>query len=576
MTEFVKEEKIEFSEEENLANAKNVIYEDEKSGRERVIENEETLVEIDYKSGLVESEEQKEIGIINSSYKTDEKVSIVNLNPGAVELLDQINGNQTGNIEINKKYLLTEKHKYAKSQNDVIEKIGSKSTFEEEKKFDPLQKEKLLKNGNLIIKIEEDKTTKEEPQSARLEENSKPKNTKHLEKEILSELEISFDARSEASKTDYNLHHIIINENEQEKVKNFKPSKQHKIKLLSYNIFMRPPLICTNGNDYKNERLELLVNKISEFDIICFQEIFHNYTYRRKALCDSAKFSGFIYQGIPPDQPFFSKHMVGSGLLTLSKYPIIKKIFFPFGFNSGVDGLSYKGVLYTKILVGADPRRHRMKFMHLFNIHTQSSYSHTYEKGQHSNFKARLDQICEIRKTVNFCLSLHSNLDKKNPENFSDTVLIAGDFNVNSRAKNLPKVFDLADKKAQKWIDSQPGEDFDEYEYLIHVLSTFGRDKVIDHLLESTKEHPVTFGDSYITDSGVKLPRDVALSGKGDFCTEQSLDYFFEIIPMKKSKPNFKPDNEQGYSKVREFFVEKNVFCQLSDHYAVEIVLKDE
>jgi hypothetical protein len=46
-------------------------------------------------------------------------------------------------------------------------------------------------------------------------------------------------------------------------------NREH-IKLLTLNIFMRPPLITNNGNDYKDERLKLISSILDDFDIICF------------------------------------------------------------------------------------------------------------------------------------------------------------------------------------------------------------------------------------------------------------------------------------------------------------------
>ncbi len=43
------------------------------------------------------------------------------------------------------------------------------------------------------------------------------------------------------------------------------------IKILTYNIFIRPPPIKTNEDDYKDERLKIFMQKyISNFDIVCF------------------------------------------------------------------------------------------------------------------------------------------------------------------------------------------------------------------------------------------------------------------------------------------------------------------
>ena len=47
--------------------------------------------------------------------------------------------------------------------------------------------------------------------------------------------------------------------------KNFKP-----IRLLTFNIFIRPPLVNDFGNDYKDERLAYFTKEIlPNYDVIC-------------------------------------------------------------------------------------------------------------------------------------------------------------------------------------------------------------------------------------------------------------------------------------------------------------------
>lgn len=39
--------------------------------------------------------------------------------------------------------------------------------------------------------------------------------------------------------------------------------------MLTYNLFLRPPLVKNNKDDYKNERTKLFLQSVNEFDIIC-------------------------------------------------------------------------------------------------------------------------------------------------------------------------------------------------------------------------------------------------------------------------------------------------------------------
>ena len=41
------------------------------------------------------------------------------------------------------------------------------------------------------------------------------------------------------------------------------------VKLLTYNLFMRPPLVKNNESDHKDARLREFAKKLEDFDIIC-------------------------------------------------------------------------------------------------------------------------------------------------------------------------------------------------------------------------------------------------------------------------------------------------------------------
>jgi hypothetical protein len=57
---------------------------------------------------------------------------------------------------------------------------------------------------------------------------------------------------------------VIIPVNDQD-------SEKEKSMILTYNLFLRPPPIKNNKDDYKNERLDLFCSEIlDKFDIICF------------------------------------------------------------------------------------------------------------------------------------------------------------------------------------------------------------------------------------------------------------------------------------------------------------------
>ena len=52
------------------------------------------------------------------------------------------------------------------------------------------------------------------------------------------------------------------------------------VRLLTFNVFLRPPPIKTNLDDYKEERFQEILKIIDDYDIVCFQEMFQTATSR--------------------------------------------------------------------------------------------------------------------------------------------------------------------------------------------------------------------------------------------------------------------------------------------------------
>ena len=129
-------------------------------------------------------------------------------------------------------------------------------------------------------------------------------------------------------------------------------------------MFMRPPPVKTNASDYKDARLDEFVKQFDNFDIICHQEVFTTMNTRKHRLITYAKKAGLIYHAVSDIPSLFSGYATDGGLLTLSRFPIIESEFEPFEYGVVSDALSYKGVLYVKILIQNN------LVIHLFNTHT--------------------------------------------------------------------------------------------------------------------------------------------------------------------------------------------------------------
>lgn len=71
--------------------------------------------------------------------------------------------------------------------------------------------------------------------------------------------------------------------------------------MLSYNFFLRPPLIKNNTSDYKDARLNLfLQEQLRNYDIIAFQEVFEYGSSRQDRLVEAAQRDGFAYSAKSP------------------------------------------------------------------------------------------------------------------------------------------------------------------------------------------------------------------------------------------------------------------------------------
>ncbi len=143
--------------------------------------------------------------------------------------------------------------------------------------------------------------------------------------------------------------------------------KNCKVRLLSYNLFLRPPPIKNNKSDHKDARVDEFLKYINNYEIMCLQEVFGFLNKRKHKIIKTCFKNDFHYYSSSISPSFFSTFLVDGGLLTLSKYPIVATEFITFKYCILSDSLSHKGVLYTKIII-------KNQVLHLFNTHTQASY----------------------------------------------------------------------------------------------------------------------------------------------------------------------------------------------------------
>lgn len=115
------------------------------------------------------------------------------------------------------------------------------------------------------------------------------------------------------------------------------------LKVLSYNIYMLPPLAKFTGKQRRAKRLGDLL-KDSDFDILVFQEAFHGATRRKiwRRVRES-----FPHQLGPANKRWYSLK-TNSGIWIISKIPLKQLAELDFDYCEGIDCWSRKGALLAE------------------------------------------------------------------------------------------------------------------------------------------------------------------------------------------------------------------------------------
>ena len=316
-----------------------------------------------------------------------------------------------------------------------------------------------------------------------------------------------------------------------------------EMRLLSYNIFIRPPAPKFTHNvvdDFKDQRLNSFIESyLNNYDIVCLQEMFGSFSRRRRRLIRAAKKRGFSWKVSSP-QSRSKMFLVDGGCLILSRVKIVAHASTIFKPGVMSDRLAAKGVLYAKL----EP--HPGVFVHLFVTHLQAVYSDPASMEECLSVqKTQYDQLVDFvantvaeNESAEDMLVARRLLDKKNrgretPPNFASPlsqvtrrwpIIISGDFNCNSR----PFFGDPTPSAANQYTD------------LNDSLSKLG--KFSDVLLNQFGEHPVTYAAADFDIHGNFSPRETALTCPEDYhesgqYVNQSLDYIFLFPPTHEDLP---------------------------------------
>lgn len=184
------------------------------------------------------------------------------------------------------------------------------------------------------------------------------------------------------------------------------------LRVLSYNVYLRPPMISHTHGDYKNERCRLIGSLFSLFDVVLLQEVHSCLNFRCNTLIQQAKEHGLDYHVCTYGPSILSRHVSNNALLILSRYPIIDTDSLHYTCCSSYDSIIEKGAIYGKIQVRPGT------YMDVFNTHLQASYKVVDEE----TVPIRTRQLEQLR---NF-------MDSKMRNNPGGAVLCGGDFNIDS------------------------------------------------------------------------------------------------------------------------------------------------
>ncbi|OUM62776.1 hypothetical protein PIROE2DRAFT_61696 [Piromyces sp. E2] len=375
------------------------------------------------------------------------------------------------------------------------------------------------------------------------------------------------------------------------------------IRILSFNIFLRPPGIKNHDSDHKAMRLAYFCERIiHSFDIICLQEFFAYGSSRQSKFLAYAKNAGFEYSLTISSKNLLNTS-IDSGLVIISRYPIIKSERLTFKRGIKTDRFYSKGALYARILCSPN------KEINLFNTHLQSGISNSNNSDGVNLSDAlvvtRCKQLMALKSFIDSCTD-----DSNGP------ILLAGDMNVNSRRSfkngNDSEEYVLMKKiLAGEWVavinhhdtttvstasKSQSGH-MNTVSKVIggnkKFTDTVPRYKVTDLVYESYGKHPITKGD--VESFETMKPTETILTSTSSLWTCLSVDYLFWMEHKESTNNqnannpnnNYKNCNQYNIEKERDTSITINVdrtqvnkfltpsreYTQLSDHYGLSSVI---
>lgn len=278
------------------------------------------------------------------------------------------------------------------------------------------------------------------------------------------------------------------------------------LRVFHLNVFWRPWLLHLGKIEHVSERSLTLSKSLDEYDVVCLNESFHFGSSIATKFVQVMQTRGFKYVVTSDTVPIFSRFIIDSGLMILSKYPIISANSTTYTRGCSFDGFAAKGAIYAEIQTGPDSH------VHLFTTHLQASYDIVSEV----DFGVRNSQQKELASFI------QRNATDGNP------IIVTGDFNI--------------DANHETYVNAS-----EEFENLLFNLD-FRDYERFDTVCENGL-HPITSTEF------IKEPDTISSDTK-------CLDYIFIFVP-RGTMIDYK-------SKVNQMFVPNKAYAQISDHYALQ------
>jgi endonuclease/exonuclease/phosphatase family metal-dependent hydrolase len=282
------------------------------------------------------------------------------------------------------------------------------------------------------------------------------------------------------------------------------------INFLQLNVFWRPKLIHLFKDEFCAERANLLGDRLNSFDIVCLNEAFQFGSHLVKDFVESMRTKGFPYAVSSKPVSCFSKHVLDSGLLILSKFPIVRTDSITYSKGCSFDAYAAKGCLFAGVSIGDD------RLINVFTTHLQASYGNVTD----IDFDVRSSQVKELQSFI-------ARYSDPSIPNF-----LLGDMNTDSREEGA------------------------EYGNMMNGLA------IPDWELTDTLKisgHPYTIAD-WGEGGG---PGEKVLTQKSDWNWPKSIDYVF--IYQNNERKWIK----EYSSEIVKFEVTGKAYRQLSDHYGI-------